>query len=316
MLSNTDKNKNSLRNPDRPKEASGSELKEYLYKRHTKATADRYLRDILIYQKVNPNHKTATYSEIMDYIGELRKKYSNPESIKTILHGLKKYYSYLVYLGQRKDHPCKFIHLKEKQNRNVQLQDLFTTDELELLLDRKERYQDLKIRNQVILSLLIYQGLTTGELTRLETNDIDLEKGEIYIKSSSKLNSRTLKIKSKQILIFHKYINELRPKLMRKSTELALSGVEGKLIINKIGNPESGEQISYLVSTFKHLFPERNLNPKTIRQSVITNLLKSGNDLRIVQVFAGHKYPSATERYKQTNVEELKKQVQKYHPLR
>ena len=284
-----------------------TELAEYLNKRHTKATAKRYFRDIEIYQKANPNHKTATYGDIMDYIGNLRKKYSNPESIKTILHGIKKYYSYLVYSGQRKDHPCKFIHLKEKQNRNIQLQDLFTPEELELLLERKERYQDLKIRNQVILSLLIYQGLTTGELTRLEINDIDLEKGEIYIKSSSKLNSRTLKLKSKQILIFHKYISELRPKIIRKSTE--------NLIINKIGNPESGEQISYLVSTFKHLFPERNLNPKTIRQSVITNLLKSGNDLRIVQVFAGHKYPSATERYKQTNVEELKKQVQKYHPL-
>lgn len=282
-------------------------LQAYLNKRHTKGTAKRYLREIQIYQKANPSHKTATYSDIMDYIGTLRKKYSNPESIKTILHGLKKYYSYLVYSGQRKDHPCKFIHLKEKQNRNIQLQDLFTAEELELLLDRKERYQDLKIRNQVILSLLIYQGLTTGELTRLEINDIDLEKAEIYIKSSSKLNSRTLKLKSKQILTFHKYISELRPKLMKKPTD--------NLIINKLGNPETGYQIHYLAGTFKYLFPNRNLNPKTIRQSVITNLLKSGNDLRVVQVFAGHKYPSATEKYKQTNVEELKKQVQKYHPL-
>jgi len=282
-------------------------LKEYLNKRHTEATAKRYLRDIEIYQKANPNHKTATYGDLMDYIGELRKKYSNPESIKTILHSIKKYYSYLVFIRERTDHPCKFIYLKEKQNRNIQLQDLFTTEELELLLERKERYQNLKIRNQVILSLLIYQGLTTGELTRLETNDIDLEKAEIYIKSSSKLNSRTLKLKPKQILSFHKYMSELRPKMMKKPTD--------SLIINKLGNPETGEQISYLVSTFKHLFPERNLNPKTIRQSVITNLLKSGNDLRVVQVFAGHKYPSATEKYKQTNVEELKKQVQKYHPL-
>lgn len=283
------------------------ELKEYLNKRHTKGTARRYLRDIEIYQKANPNHKTATYGDIMDYIGQLRQKYKNPQSVKTILYSIKKYYSYLVFIRERTDHPGKFIHLKEKQNRNVQLQDLFTTEELELLLDRKERYQDLKIRNQVILSLLIYQALTTGELTRLELNDIDLEKAEIYIKSSSKLNSRTLKLKSKQILLFHKYMSELRPKMMKKPTD--------DLIINKLGNPETGEQISYLVSTFKHLFPERNLNPKTIRQSVITNLLKSGNDLRIVQVFSGHKYPSATERYKQTNVEELKKQVQKYHPL-
>jgi len=307
MLSNTDKNKNALRNPDRPTEVSG-ELQDYLNKRHTKGTADRYLRDIQIYRKANPNHKTATYSDIMDYIGKLRQQYKNPQSVRTILYSLKKYYSFLVYVKERKDHPCKFINLKDKQNRNIQLQDLFTTDELEQLLERKERYINLKTKNQVVLSLLIYQGLTTGELTRIELKDLDLEKAEIYIKSSSKLNSRTLKLKSKQILIFHKYITEVRPKIIKRESNL--------LIINKLGNPETGEQISYLVSTSKHLFSDRNLNPKTIRQSVITNLLKTGNDLRIVQVFAGHKYPSATEKYKQTNVEELKKEVQKYHPLK
>jgi len=282
-------------------------LQEYLNKRHTKGTADRYLRDIQIYRKANPNHKTATYSDIMDYIGKLRQQYKNPQSVRTILYSLKKYYSFLVAADLRQDHPCKFIHLKDKQNRNIQLQDLFTTDELEQLLERKERYINLKTKNRIILSLLIYQGLTTGELTRIELKDIDLEKAEIYIKSSSKLNSRTLKLKSKQILIFHKYITEVRPKIIKKETNL--------LIINKLGNPETGEQISYLVGTFKHLFLDRNLNPKTIRQSVITNLLKAGNDLRVVQVFAGHKYPSATEKYKQTNVEELKKEVQKHHPL-
>ena len=282
-------------------------LENYLNKRHTKGTADRYLRDIQIYRKVNPNHKTATYSDIMDYIGKLRQQYKNPQSVRTILYSLKKYYSFLVYVKERKDHPCKFINLKDKQNRNIQLQDLFTTTELEQLLERKERYINLKTKNQVVLSLLIYQGLTTGELTRIELKDLDLEKAEIYIKSSSKLNSRTLKLKSKQILIFHKYITEVRPKIIKRESNI--------LIINKLGNPETGEQISYLVSTFKHLFSDRNLNPKTIRQSVITNLLKAGNDLRIVQVFSGHKYPSATEKYKQTNVEELKKEVQKYHPL-
>ena len=282
-------------------------LQDYLNKRHTKGTAERYLRDIQIYRKANPNHKTATYSDIMDYIGKLREQYKNPQSVRTILYSLKKYYSFLVYVKERKDHPCKFINLKDKQNRNIQLQDLFTIDELEQLLERKERYINLKTKNQVVLSLLIYQGLTTGELTRIELKDLDLEKAEIYIKSSSKLNSRTLKLKSKQILIFHKYITEVRPKIIKRESNI--------LIINKLGNPETGEQISYLVSTFKHLFSDRNLNPKTIRQSVITNLLKAGNDLRIVQVFSGHKYPSATEKYKQTNVEELKKEVQKYHPL-
>lgn len=282
-------------------------LETYLQERHTPSTANRYLRDIRIYTKETPGHELATYSEIMDYIGKLRKKYENPESVKTILHGIKKYYAWLVATGQRTDHPCRFLNLKDKKGKRIQLQDLFTTEELELLLERKERYTDLKIRNQVIITLLIYQGLTTGELARIELKDINTETGEIYIKASGKQNSRTLKLKSKQILPFHRYITEIRPKLLRVKTE--------NLIINKLGNAETGEQISYLVSTFKHQFPDRNLNPTTIRQSVITNLLKAGNDLRVVQVFAGHKYPSATEQYKQANVEQLKKLVEKFHPL-
>lgn len=282
-------------------------LEKYLNDRHTKATAKRYLRDIEIYRKEMPNHKTATYSDIMEYLGKLRKRYQNPETIKTTLHGIKKYYAFLVATGQRNDHPCRFLNLKDKQNRSIQLQDLFTSEELELLLERKERYTDLKIRNQVIIGLLIYQGLTTGELTRIELADINLDTAEVYIKSSSKLNSRTLKLKPKQMLPMHKYIHEVRLQLLRVKTD--------QLIINKLGNAETGEQISYLISTFKHLFGERNLNPKTIRQSVIANLLKAGNDLRVVQVFAGHKYPSATENYKQANVEQLKKLVEKFHPL-
>jgi hypothetical protein len=41
--------------------------------------------------------------------------------------------------------------------------------------------------------------------------------------------------------------------------------------------------------------PERNIN-----------LVKSGHDYLLVQVFAGHKYPSASEKYTQTGIEELK----------
>lgn len=87
------------------------------------------------------------------------------------------------------------------------------------------------------------------------------------------------------------------------------------LLIAKGGAPQTVEGIGCLVETFRHLFPSRKLTAQTIRQSVIANLLKSGKDLRLVQTFAGHKYPSTTEKYKQTEVEELKSQILKYHPL-
>jgi integrase/recombinase XerD len=48
-----------------------------------------------------------------------------------------------------------------------------------------------------------------------------------------------------------------------------------------------------------NIYPARKVNAQTIRQSVIVNLLKAVHDIDVVQGFAGHKYPSATERYKQ-----------------
>jgi integrase/recombinase XerD len=79
----------------------------------------------------------------------------------------------------------------------------------------------------------------------------------------------------------------------------------------------SGEDITkHVKRSFKALFPNRKVNAQTIRQSVITNLLKQGHDLSLVQAFAGHKYPSTTERYKQSEIETLQAAVNRYHPMK
>ena len=66
------------------------------------------------------------------------------------------------------------------------------------------------------------------------------------------------------------------------------------------------------------LNPRRQNKPKLlplkIRQSVLAHLLKQNHDVRIVQVFAGHRKAASTEEYKQTGLEELKTAVGKYHP--
>ena len=285
-------------------------FRQWLSSKHSVGTTKRYIREINLFQKALPNAQEASYQEIMDYVASLRIRYQNVDTIRVSLAAIKRYFDYLAYSGKRNDHPCKYLRLRDKSSKDVQLQDLFSQKELQSLLKRKERYTDLKIRNQLIITLLIYQGLTTGEICRLSLEDIDLESGEIYITQSRQLNSRTLQLQPKQILLLHTYLQQIRPKLQPE-------GIENQeaLVLTKLGTPEKGEGISYLISTFKGLFPERNLNPKTIRQSVIADLLKQGKDLRLVQVFAGHKYPSSTERYRQNQVEALKKLIEKYHPL-
>ncbi len=49
--------------------------------------------------------------------------------------------------------------------------------------------------------------------------------------------------------------------------------------------------------------------------NILLYLLKDGKDLRVVQVFAGHKKISTTEKYRQSGLEELQAAIEKHHPL-
>jgi len=281
-------------------------LENYLGDQYSASTAKAYARDIALYLIVRPAAMSANYAEILSYLDQQRKTQSSA-CVHRILQSIKKYYNYLLATKQRESHPCESLKLKDHCRTEIQLQDLFSSAELELLLERKERYEILRNRNYLLLSLLIYQGLTAGEIVRLKTTDLDLEKAAIHIPSSHRLNARTLAFDSKQILPTYKYLNEDRVQLIKVESD--------HLFITKKGTAENGEGISYLVSTQQNKFLSRRINPQIIRQSVIANLLAAGQDLRHVQLFAGHKYPSSTERYRATNLDELKAAVWKHHPL-
>jgi integrase/recombinase XerD len=68
--------------------------------------------------------------------------------------------------------------------------------------------------------------------------------------------------------------------------------------------------------TPKPLIPNWDLNAKTIRQSVITNLLKQEKGCASCpDTCRPQKTRLLTERYRQTGLEELKAAVLKHHPL-
>ena len=284
-------------------------IENYLQKYYSPGTAKAYKREIEIYLNNYPAAEKANYKDLTNYIGLLRNRYNKASTISRIVSSLKVYYDYLCFSGVRNDNPAKAIKLRDKQSRDIQLQDLFTTKELENLLTRKERYSNLDHRNKVLISLLVYQALHPGEIENILVENINLDSGSIYIKPTPKTNARTLQLKPNQILLFHKYITEIRINLLN-------GNASNCLLIGIRSEPMSAEDITkHIKRSFKALYPNRKVNAQTIRQSVITNLLKQGHDISLVQAFAGHKYPSTTERYKQNKVATLQAAVNKYHPL-
>lgn len=283
-------------------------LELYLNQNHSTQTADSYLYTINHFLKTNPKAKRFKYQDIVGYMEEVSRKQSNVQYRVRILSAIKKYYDYLVMAGLRNEHPCKQLTIKNKQNQSVQVQDLFSSEELQLLLTRENRYQLLDSRNSVLLSLLIYQGLNSEELAELTVKNIDLDAGTVYIKASTNQNRRTLELLNKQMIVFSKYINEIRPELLRCTTD--------KLLLSKLGKPISVDGIHAIIEPLKPLFPDRNLNPRTIRMSVICNWLNEKKiPLERVQELAGHKWPGTTEKYIKVDSLQQRELINRFFPL-
>ena len=286
-------------------------LKEYLKENYSKTTLTSNLYMISQFTNYTQNAETATYQDILTYITYLRKKGQHPKTIRNNLFAIKIYYRYQISIGKRNDHPCRNLYLQDKINRSIDVENLYTKKQLEEFLETvRTKKKHLFLRDKVIVSLLVYQALTVLEISQLNIDDVNLEEGIIFIKGNVKNKSRTLNLQSSQIMLLHKYIHADRQYLLKwKNKPLN----EPALVLSEIGIRIQQHSISRQINYHRKKY--ERMTPMKIRQSVIAHLLKSGNDLRIVQVFAGHRRAASTEEYKQTGLEELKNTINKHHPL-
>lgn len=279
-----------------PKSAPGY---MYIIKRYTE-----YMREKAV---------TASYTDILNYIGHLRKLELHPKSLINNLFCIKIYYRWLNATNQRKDHPCQYLYLQDQVNKRIQVENLYTTEALnELLKNHKSKQAFMQRRDEVIITLLICQALTVQEIAAINLEDINLNEATIKAKGGYKQRSRTLSLHANQILLIHQYINQDRPALLKRNKRLTLDD-QAAFILSNTGSRIFSSTINRIINAGRPKY--NHLKPIKIRQSVIAHLLKKENDLRIVQVFAGHKRAGSTEEYKQTALEELKTLIEKLHPL-
>jgi site-specific recombinase XerD len=288
-------------------------LEKYLKVNYTSSSAKSYQREINHYLVANNQAETANYKDLISYLNEQR-KVQKPSSMHRILQSLKKYYNYLVYAEIREDNPAQNLQIKDYKSRlPITKNRLLNQEEIltiwEHFLTKKYRYKALKHRNICLVSLLLFQGLTAGEIKRLTIEDIDLEKTQIHVPKTKTNNSRILSLQPCQILPFYTYIFQKRNTLLKNKNPT------NTLFISKLGKAENGENLHYLLETIRYLYPNKKINPKTVRMSIISHQFEQGKDIQEVQYFAGHRYPSSTERYKTSHLENLQQGVLKHHPL-
>jgi len=269
----------------------------------------------------NTEPEQATYSEIIGYIHYLQKRNVKQITVQGYINSTRHYYNWLIKREIREDNPARNIAIKGVKRKS--LYDIIKMPELENLYhcfeipdanakNRNQNWYKASIltsrRNKVILGLMIWQGLGTGELAKLETKDLKLREGKIYIAGSRRSNERELKLEAHQVLDLMEYTLQTRKEIVE------LSGKQSEQLFVSIG--ESDRFNNIMQKLMKKL---NGQNPgitsaKQIRTSVITHWLKNHN-LRQVQYMAGHRYVSSTESYLVNDLDDLQEDIAKFHPI-
>jgi len=257
----------------------------------------------------------------LGYIRYVKKRNVKQRTIQLLVGCLKHYYNWQINQSLREDNPTTGIEIRGVKRK--MLHEIFTLQELEMLYNsygaKKEetankvsgKYQVSELvakRNKAMLSLLIYQGITTAELEQLTVKDLQLREGKVYVPSGRKTNDRTLELKSHQVLDLMEYTLQVRAELLQES---------GKQTEQLFITTGTSDRLRGAIQKLVKQLTQRHSKLKSLQQiraSVITYWLGIYN-LREVQYRAGHKYVSSTESYKVNQLEDLKEDIEKYHPI-
>ena len=129
---------------------------------------------------------------------------------------------------------------------------------------------------------------------------------KLHVPETNKNNARILTLEPHQILDLQEYALVIKPKL---------GGDPQRLFTGRNGNPSLNNTLLHLCHAALRRIDPRVRNATQLRQSVITEWLKTRN-LRQVQYMAGHRWVSSTERYLTTSLEDLREALEKHHPLK
>ena len=295
-------------------------FKDYLEsKGHSTNTINRFYTDVLMFmnwcEEEEIESESSTYNEVLSYIHHLSKRGLKQRTVQLYINSIKHYFAWCIQQELRTENPTTQIKIKGIKRKT--LHHILSKQDLESLyhqyeITEEENTNELSVltskRNKMIIGLLVYQGLSTQELGKLEEKDVKLREGKIEIRGSRKSNPRTLKLEAHQVLDIMEYTLQVRPKL------LAINKTKSdKLLVNSQGGSHFSNVMQYLMKQLK----KQNSGVKSaqqIRTSVITHWLKRYN-LREVQYRAGHRYVSSTEAYLINDLEGLKEDIEKFHPF-
>lgn len=185
---------------------------------------------------------------------------------------------------------------------------VLSVSEAERVLAQPDLTSARGLRDRAILEVLYSTGLRRMELVGLDLIDLDAERGVVLVREGKGKKDRLVPIGARAIGWVHRYLDTVRPRLVRARDP-------GALFLNARGTRIRPSRLTerlhrYVVAAgvgkpgSVHIF----------RHTMATLMHDAGADIRDLQEILGHAQLSTTEIYTHVSIERLKAVHVKTHP--
>ena len=186
---------------------------------------------------------------------------------------------------------------------------IFSTEEVERIINAPDISTALGIRDRAILELLYSSGIRRREVIELTTKSIDLEGGILVVIEGKGKKDRYVPITERACRWLEKYLYQIRPRLIGPEAQNAF-------FITRDGKPfTSAGTITLMV---RHYINQAGVvkygATHIFRHTMATLMLENGADVRYIQEILGHSNISSTQIYTKVSITKLKQVHGLTHP--
>ncbi len=210
--------------------------------------------------------------------------------------------------------PASELELPKQQQRLPR--HILSVAEVEQVLNACDTTEALGLRDRAMLETLYSTGMRRAELTNLRADDLDLNRGTVFVRQGKGAKDRVVPIGERACRWVERYLFQVRPDLVDVDDD-------GTLFLAKHGQGMQAKQLSVIVRNaigranlerFADTHP--NAACHLLRHACATHMLENGADIRYIQALLGHADLSTTEVYTRVSIQQLKAVHERTHPAR
>jgi integrase/recombinase XerD len=239
----------------------------------------------------------STWSDLTDqhltsYMLHLRGRQYASSTVARKMAAIKSFFNYLVQEGQLRGDPAARMSSPKVDKYTPRS---ISTEEVERLLAQPAKDAETlgdrpeTSRDRAMLEALYSTGMRVSELVALDTEDVDLDKRHLRCASRT-LRERRVPLRDTAIEALGHYLEFARPRLVLRE--------ENALFLNHRGNRLTRQGFWLILKSYANKADIADITPHTLRHTFATHALRSGANLRDVQLLLGHVSISTTQVYR------------------